>query len=47
MERRTARTVYVDETSLRIRSRWSYYYVILNGKPKLMMLMAILPSRSQ
>lgn len=44
-ERVTASMVYVDEKWLKIRGRWSYWFVVLDVPTELPVLAALLPSR--
>jgi len=46
-ERVQAQRVYVDEKWLKIRGRWQYWFVVLDGPTELPVLAALLPSRSQ
>jgi len=46
-ERVHASMVYVDEKWLKIRGRWYYWFVVLDGPTELPVLAALLPSRGQ
>jgi transposase-like protein len=45
-ERVKASRVYVDETWLKIRGRWHYWFVVLDVDTELPVRAALLPSRS-
>jgi len=46
-ERVKASMVYVDEKWLKIRGRWYYWFVVLDGATELPVLATLLPSRGQ